>query len=352
MTGGNYVPNNNTNVIAPANTPLFGGNQVNNGFVSGNWLQAGMWLDCCQNWGIQGNVFFLGPQSTNYYNASDGSPILARPFTDVNPASPGPGQELIAYPGTVVGSVCISDRTSFLGAGGLLRHNLCCMTCCDVPSCDDGCGQSCFRGQNCCRIDFLTGFQYYNLTDNLNINENLVSTSTTNGVPVGTTINVRDSYRTQNNFYGAALGLVYNKYRGRWVHELQGIVSLGTNAERISINGSTTTSFPGQTTNVSQGGLYALPYNIGCYTHNNFTAIPQISARLGYRLTERLTAYVGYTVIYWGQVATAGNQINTTINSSYLPNSGVTPNGPVPAFSLHETGFWAQGITIGGQYNF
>ncbi len=346
----------------PATTPLYGGNQVNNGFVSGNWLQAGMWLDCCQQWGIQANYFFLGPQTANYYNSSDGSPILARPFIDNNPNSPGVSQELIAYPGTVVGSICIDDKTSFMGAGALLRHNLCCMQCCDP--CAGSCGNSpgigwgnnrggCFSGQNCCRLDFLTGFQYYNLRDQLNITENLTSTSTTNGVPVGTQITVRDSFHTQNNFYGAALGLVLQKYRGRWVHELQGIVSLGSNVERISINGSTTTSFPGQTTSVQQGGLYALSTNIGNYSHSNFTAIPQISARLGYRLTERLTAYVGYTFIYWGQVALAGNQVSTTINSSYLPGGGAVPTGPAsPAYSLHETGFWAQGITIGGQYNF
>ncbi len=332
----------------PATTTVFGGSPVNTGFRSGNWIQGGMWLDCCQTWGIQGNYFFLGSQSTNYNNMSDGDPVLARPFID---ASTGlPSQQLIAFPGTVVGSVHINDTNSFQGAGAQLRHNLCCMQCCDQP-CNDGCGQSCFRGQNCCRLDLLAGFQYYNFNNNLNITEHLTSTSSTNGVPIGTAIAVRDSFATQNNFYGGSMGLVYNKYRGRWVHELTGIISLGTNAQRISINGNTTTSFPGQPTNVAQGGLYALQSNIGNYTHNNFAAIPQLSARLGYRLTERLTAYVGYTFIYWGQIATAGNQINQTINVNNIPP--VQPGGPnQPAFVLHESSFWAQGITLGGQYNF
>ncbi len=343
----------------PATVPVYGGNTVNNGLSSGNWIQAGMWLDCCQQWGLQGNYFYLGPQSSSYFNSSDGDPVLARPFTDNNPNSPGVSQELIAYPGTVVGSICIDDRTSFMGAGALVRHNLCCLQCCDPcgdpcsGGCSTGCGRCGFRGQNCRRIDLLAGFQYYNLTDRFDITENLTSTSTTNGVPVGTQITVRDSFRTQNNFYGAAIGAVYQKYRGRWVEEIQGIVSLGNTNERVTINGNTTTAYPGQTTSVQQGGLYALSTNIGSYSHNTFTAIPQISARLGYRLTERLTAFVGYTVIYWGNVATAGNQINTTINSSYLPGGGVVPSGPAsPSFTLHESSFWAQGITIGGQYNF
>ena len=317
------------NGALPATQTLFGGNQANNGFRSGNWIQGGMWLDCCQTWGIQGNYFFLGQQSTTYNNMSDGDPVLARPFTDATTGLPS--QQLIAFPGTVVGSIHVNDTLGFQGAGAQLRHNLCCQTCCDQP-CNDGCGQGCFVGQNCCRLDFLGGFQYYNFNDRLNITEHLTSTSTTNGVPVGTMITVRDSFRTQNNFYGASLGLVYNKYQGRWVKELTGIVSLGTNSERISINGNTTNSFPGSPTVTNAGGLYALQSNIGTYTHNNFAAIPQLSARLGYRLTERLTAYVGYTFIYWGSVATAGNQINQTINVNNIPP--VQPGGPKqPSFS-------------------
>jgi hypothetical protein len=340
----------------PATETLFGGNTVNNGFRSGNWIQGGMWFDCCQTWGIQGNYFFLGSQSTNYNNMSDGDPVLARPFIDATTGLPS--QQLIAFPGTVVGSVHVNDTTGFQGAGVQLRRNICCQTCCDQPcdngcsqGCGLGCGRGCFQGQNCCRLDALVGFQYYNFNDSLNITEHLTSTSTTNGVPVGTMITVRDSFRTQNNFYGVSLGAVYNKYRGRWVHELQGIVSLGTDAQRISINGNTTNSFPGSPTSTAAGGLYALQSNIGNYTHNNFAAIPQLSARLGYRVTERLTAYVGYTFIYWGSIATAGNQINQTININNIPP--VQPGGPnQPSFNLHESSFWAQGITLGGQYNF
>ena len=48
----------------PATTPVFGGNTVNGGYRSGNWIQAGMWLDCCRNWGVQADYFFLGQAST------------------------------------------------------------------------------------------------------------------------------------------------------------------------------------------------------------------------------------------------------------------------------------------------
>ena len=130
------------------------------------------------------------------------------------------------------------------------------------------------------------------------------------------------------------------------------MVALGTNAERIFINGNTTTSFPGAATAVSPGGLYALSSNIGNYTHNNFAAIPQISGRIGYRLTENFTAFVGYTFIYWGNVARAADQIDTSINTANIPPVQPSTGPARPAFTLHESSFWAQGITLGGQINF
>jgi hypothetical protein len=331
----------------PATTPVFGGNTVNGGYRSGNWVQLGMWLDCCRNWGLQADYFFVGLASTGFNQTSDGSPVLARPYTDATTGLPG--QQLVAYPGTVVGSVRVYDNTSFQSVGINLLHNLCCWKSCCNES-DQGCG-SCFQGQTCSRLDLVTGFRYYNLGDNLGVTENLTNISTTNGVPVGTMIKVNDGFRTQNNFYGGTLGLTSTLYKNRWVYEGTAQVALGANVQRITINGSTTNSFPGQTTVVNQGGLLALSSNIGTYSHTNFAAIPQISGRLGYRFTPRFTGFVGYTFIYWGQVARAGNQVNTTVNTNLLPPP--QPGGPAqPSFTLHETSFWAQGITLGGQYNF
>ncbi len=331
----------------PATTPVFGGNTVNGGYRSGNWIQAGMWLDCCRNWGVQADYFFIGQASTPFYQASDGNPVLARPYVDATTGAVG--QQLVAYPGTVVGSVAVCDTTTFQSAGVNLLHNICCWKSCCNPS-DQGCGH-CFQGQSCSRLDFITGFRYYNLGDNLGVSENLTNISTTNGVPIGTMINVNDSFRTTNNFYGGTLGLTSTHYQNRWVYEGTAQVALGANAQRVTINGSTVTSFPGQPTVVSPGGLLALPSNIGSYSHTNFMAIPQISLRLGYRVTPRLTAFVGYTFIYWGQVARAGEQVNTTVNTNLLPPQ--QPGGPAqPSFTLHEVNFWVQGITLGGQLNF
>ena len=113
-------------------------------------------------------------------------------------------------------------------------------------------------------------------------------------------------------------------------------MALGTTQQVVAIDGSTVVSFPGQPTATNQGGILALSSNIGHYTHNSFSAIPQLSGRVGYRLTERLTFLVGYTAIYWGHVARAGDQIDTAVNPNLIPPpiSG-GPNRP----SLHAAHF-------------
>ena len=113
----------------------------------------------------------------------------------------------------------------------------------------------------------------------------------------------------------------------------------------------TTTTVPGQASNIYTGGLLALPTNIGTYTRNQFTAIPSIEARVGYQLTCHWRAYAGYTAIFWGDVARAGDQIDLVVNPSQLPPG--TLQGPArPAFAFHDSNFWAQGINVGLELRF
>jgi hypothetical protein len=103
-TGG-HVPalvtsGNDPNALAT--NVVYGNGNYNGGFRSGVFVNYGAWLDCCRNWGLQGDYFYVGPQSSPFFASSDGQPVLARPFTDANSGTPS--EQLIASPGTVVGS--------------------------------------------------------------------------------------------------------------------------------------------------------------------------------------------------------------------------------------------------------
>ncbi len=126
-------------------TVLFGGTSAENRARSGADITLGMWLNCCNTWGIEGNYFDLGRLSAGFENClSNGYPVLARPFfnTDPNPASYGPDAELVAFPGLLAGRVIATASDYFQSAGLHFRHNLCCWECCcGSPDCGDGgCG--------------------------------------------------------------------------------------------------------------------------------------------------------------------------------------------------------------------
>ena len=53
-------------VLGPGTTVLFGDTTAENRARSGADLTLGMWLNCCQTWGIEGNYFTLGRLSAGF----------------------------------------------------------------------------------------------------------------------------------------------------------------------------------------------------------------------------------------------------------------------------------------------
>ena len=175
----------------PGTTVLFGDSTVNGGGRAGIDSTIGMWIDCCHLWGIEGNYFDLGDQSTNYNSGlSNGNPIIARPFVDVtDPTNPFNNSELVAYPGVLSGMVTVHAADGFQSAGIRLRRNLlcCCQDCCgnECDECGKSCGDcgkscsDCCSCNTCCeryfRLDFTAGYRYYNYSDNVDVQENLIT---------------------------------------------------------------------------------------------------------------------------------------------------------------------------------
>ena len=347
---GGRVPalvNTSSDGTLPSDITLYGNDTYNSGYRSGNWTQTGMWFDCCHTHGIQADYFFVGQKSSPFFAASDGDPILTRPFIDASTGDPA--DELVAFPGIVVGRISIDNHNNMQGAGVLGRCNICCDCGCDCCG-NNMCTPKCWCKERCSRCDFVGGFRWYQFNDNLNITENLVSIDPNSGIPVGTMIDLTDSFTTENNFYGFEFGVIHQVWRGRWMTEGTYKVALGDMNSVVNINGSTTVSFPGQPTVVNQGGLLALQSNIGRHTQDNFAAIPQVSWRLGYRMTEHITLMGGYTFMFFSQIARAGDQIDPVINTNLIPP--VTGGGTRPAYVFHPSELVLQGVTIGAEINF
>ena len=91
---------------------------------------------------------------------------------------------------------------------------------------------------------------------------------------------------------------------------------------------------------------------MGRYTQNDFAVIPELGVTLGYDITERLRATVGYSFIYWSRVARPGDQIDMAVNPSYIPNHGPPVGAAYPQFEFNTTDLWIQGANVGLELRF
>jgi hypothetical protein len=318
----------------PGAAVLFGDNHVNNDARSGFRITMGGWLNQQQTLGLEGSFFMLERLATGFSASSPGSPLLSRPFVDATTGLPA--AELVAFPGVLRGTVGAAESsTGLLGAGALLRCNLCC-----------GCGY---------RVDALGGYRYLRFTDGLTVTENLVSTSPASPtfIPLGTMINVTDRFATRNEFNGGDLGLSGLFWRGPWSLGLLAKLAVGNTHQVIGVDGSTTVTVPGQAPVVSPGGLLALSSNSGSFSRDRVSLVPEFGVNVGYFITPRLRVFTGYTLLYWSDVVRAGDQVDLTVNPNLLPPVTGPVSGPArPALRFQTTDLWVQGLTTGLEFRF
>ena len=107
---------------------------------------------------------------------------------------------------------------------------------------------------------------------------------------------------------------------------------------------------------VGPGGFFALSTNSGHFTRDEFAVLPEVNVNLGYQLTSRARACVGYSFLYLSNVVRLGDQIDRNINTTQGPpflGAGATLQGqPVPAPQLRSSDFWAQGFNVGLEFRY
>jgi hypothetical protein len=328
---------------APSTRVLFGGSGINTGPYSGARFTVGCWLDMWGEEALEISAFFLPQQTTNFRADSSQYPVLARPFFSLNG-----GQEFsetVATPGTSTGSISISSPTSLWGAEANFLWK-CWRGCCLC----DCCGGLHYR------FNFLAGFRYLNLYDGLSITENVKGLSTAPAPFTNETIFVNDTFTTRNQFYGGQFGIAGRAYWGPWTLDGRAKLAFGGTYQELNISGYQTFAPPINGVGYFNGGLLALPSNIGHFTHNTFSVVPELTMSVGYQINPHLRAFLGYNFLLWTNVARAGNAIDRGLDVTQIPNFpvpgaqpiNVTPRRPAPTFG--ETDFWAQGMILGIEF--
>jgi hypothetical protein len=194
------------------------------------------------------------------------------------------------------------------------------------------------------QTNFFAGARYLRLAEGLQINENLTSLGAANP---GTFNNIFDQFNTENTFVGLDLGGTWMFQQNRWSIEAMPRLALGGTQQEVRIAGATTRTTAGVTTTLP-GGLLTQSSNIGVWDRTIFSFVPELDLTLGYQLTRRLRLIGGYTVLAWTGVARPGDQIDTAVNPSLIPFSGLPLTGPLrPEFNYHSTTLIVQGFNLG-----
>ena len=323
----------------PATRVLHGDDSVDDNQRAGARLRLLIHSGGCCGDGLEFHWLSLGDgaETGDFGLASPGDPVLARPFFNV--ATGMQDSVVSAYPDVAAGRIAV-DTSSELHSGGALWHK----------------PLYCTPGRCGSRIDFLLGYRYARFQEKLTIFEN----SRVIGDPElifapGTTFSVFDRFEVENEFHGGEIGLAFEYDRGGWSLDITSKVALGNMRQHLTIDGGTTvvTPPPGATTVSSSGGLLALPTNIGAYSDNEFSVLPEVAVELRYWLTCRLNLNVGYNFLVISDAARTGDQVDFRVNPTQLPargDGGALVGEARPGALLEDNNFWVQGLTFGAQY--
>ncbi len=320
----------------PGTQVLHGGNSVDGNYRVGMRFTLGRWLDDCRTTGIELTWISLGDGANtgNYSIQSVGnplSPILARPFFNIL----GNQQDaaLVAFPGQVEGGIDVRTSSEMHSMSLLLRRNL-------WQAGGD-------------RIDVVGGYRYFRYREGLTVDQRLVVTDPNGPVATGTTIDLLDSFSTENDFHGGEIGIAAVMNRGAWSFDMLTKLAVGNMYQQVNIRGTNTVAVPNQPPVTASGGLLALATNMGQYDRNDFAFLPELNLNARYCLSQNISLTMGYSLLWITNVMRSGDQIDTGINVSQLPANGNALIGPPrPAPILSDTTMWIQGVNLGVAFTY
>jgi hypothetical protein len=321
----------------PNTTVLLGDNGFDFKTFSGFRVSAGFWANCDHTVGFDASGFALERRVSGFTANSDlvGRPLIARPFTDAITSIPS--ATVVAAPGLFVGRVASAADSKLWGVEGNFRT-------CAYRDCNGG-------------WDLLAGFRYADLGESLAIGDQSTSLAgstltfaNTQFQGPGNVVTQVDAFTAHNQFYGGQIGATADYRWGHAFVAVMGKLAIGDNHETVTISGVSMLNPQGGAAQTVNSGLLAVTSNIGSAEHDQFAVIPELRLRLGYQFNHYLSAYMGYTLMYWSDVVRPGNQIDSVVNPTLLvtdPRFGQALGAPRPAPRFDRSDFWAQGLDFG-----
>ncbi len=318
---------------APAQTGVLGGRTttLNSGLddplASGFRLSKGWTFDPADRSGVELRFTWLPSQSETKHYDSNTFPLLARPVFDTLTGSES--AKLVAHPDFLRGNIAI-NRESELHFFDILLHQRSITT-------------QTFRANS------LIGFRYGSLEGDLSINDSSRYIVGQGGIIQGTTVESFDRFSTRNQFFGVSVGFDYHERLGCWEFDVRGLVNLGVNNAKVTIDGSTVTRVPGAGEATFNGGLLAQETNMGTRSSSQFSAMPEIYIGARRPLNACWEFSIGYHALYWGNAVQPEGQIDRNV-SQFPPEPSTGSGAPRSLFSTD--GVFVHGLQTGLVYRF
>jgi hypothetical protein len=329
--------------LGQPNTAVLFGSSIDYNMFNGVKAELGFFLDCDNRFSAEVGGFYIFPNHVRYSASSDasGNPIITRPvfnvITGVEQAflDSLPANNIAGTPAIASGGVSVDSRADMWG----LEAN----------------GRCHFCLANGIHADGLFGARYLRLSESLTIADrvqpladNFVSFQGML-IPASDSIADMDRFKTRNEFYGLQLGA-----RVAWDQEwffLSAYVKCGFGAtdENVNITGSTTLVTP-TGNQVANGGILALPTNIGNHDRTVFGIVPEVGLNVGLNVTKHLQLTAGYSFLYWNQVERPGGAIDRAINPNLVPSSnsfGLGGGATRPVFAFNDEYLWIHTLSVG-----
>lgn len=314
--------------VLPAATIEFG-DDLDGGLSGGIRADIGRYLT--DHFGVGGRILWVGENGDDYFASADQNDVtarsLGRPYYFVPTINPGTAVEdsvIIAQQGLFSGFVQAEYATDLWMADGYARMTFC--------------------RNKASRLEFIAGYTYAELDDMISIMSDRGDTN--DGTLRRETF--RSLFDTENVFTGGQLGFESLITRGRWSARALTKVHLGNMEQTVRKIGSTTTTLGNGTTLVSvSNSSILIDEEQGTETQDVFTFIPEMNFTIGYRFRDHVSFTLGYTFLYFDNVAMAGDQIDRNADTTNL-GADVIP----VSYDIIEGNHWVQGISLGASVDF
>jgi hypothetical protein len=334
---------------APSTQSLFGGDKISFGSANGFRTWLGWSLDEENRLSFELSGFLLESRSDSFgINSSpDGIPLLSVPF--LNNDTGAQNSYIVAFPTLFSGGVSVEAKTKAWGAEGNYFLNL------YRGGGEEGAGGTSF--------DVLYGFRFMELeerftmqTVSTSLDPSVIIPFSGVGVAGSPTVATYDRYRTFNDFYGANLGFRSETNYGRLYLGLVGKFGFGYMRSRAEIEGGSSISGGGTSSAaVMPGGLFTTGDILGTHRKDTFAILPEGAINVGYNITPRIRAQVGYTFLWVNKVLRPTPLVSQGVNPTLVPTNasfGGAPTNYVPVDTGRYSEFWLQGVNFGLQMSF